>query len=121
MKLITQNGLPVEFTQGDTISIGLTAIDEEGNPVDLTGAMLLTQISGINGTGAIPFLNGQHTIDPDQVNNRGQFALALSQANTQACGEGPSKQILTMSTIASAVTFFRGTNILTVYPPVPTQ
>lgn len=121
MKLITQNGLPVEFTQGDNIVIALQALDEEGNPVSLTNAVFVTQIAGVNGTYAIPFPNSQHVADPDQVNNTGNFTLTLSQSNTQACGVGTAKQILTMVTIGTSATFYRGTDILEVYSPVPTS
>lgn len=111
---------PIEFTQGDTVTLELIATDDYGVPVDLTGAVFVTQILGPNTAGPIIFGNGQHTA-ADQSTNRGQFSLALTASNTAACGEGQHKQILTEVLISGVYTYFRGDNILTVYPNVPLQ
>ena len=111
----------IEFTQGNNAILSLIAVDENGNPVDLTGATISTQILGPNPNGPVTFGNSQHTIDPDQNSNRGYFILALSQANTLACGEGLNKEILSTVTIASIATTFRGVGILNVYVAVPVQ
>jgi len=122
MLLASQNNLPLDFTQGDDVTLNLIATDDQGNPQNLTGASLSTQILGPNGSGPVTFPNSQHTI-ANQTTNLGQFSLALgnSGADTSNCGEGPSKQIITQSTIDGEVTYFRGVNLLTVYPNVPTQ
>lgn len=121
MQLQSQTpNVPLEFTQGDTVTLELIAIDDSGNPFDLTGASLDTQILGANGIGPITFPNGQHTI-ANQTTNRGQFALALAPSDTNSCGVGGGKQILTTAAISGAVTNFLGNNILTVNPPVPIQ
>lgn len=122
MLLAAQNALPIEFTQGDDLTLQLIATDDAGNPVNLTGATLSTQILGANGVGPVTFPNSQHTI-ANQSTNRGQFALALASAgaDTTSCGEGSGKQILTTAVIAGVQTTYRGVNILTVYPVVPVQ
>lgn len=114
------SGQPIEFSQGDTVTLALLATDDQGIPVSLTGATLSTQILGPNTIGPIIFPNGQHTLGT-QSTAPGTFTLALSTANTNACGEGQHKEILTQVTISGAVTYFRGENLLTVYPSVPLQ
>jgi uncharacterized protein YfaS (alpha-2-macroglobulin family) len=122
MLLASQNNLPLDFTQGDDVTLNLIATDDQGNPQNLTGASLSTQILGPNGSGPVTFPNSQHTI-ANQITNPGQFSLTLRNAgsDTTSCGEGPSKQIITQSTVSGNVTYFRGMGLLTVYPNVPTQ
>lgn len=114
------NLLPLDFTQGDTPTLVLIATDDQGNPQNLTGASLSTQIQGANSIGPVVFGNGQHTL-ANQTTNPGQFSLALTASNTNACGEGPNKEIITTATISGVVTSYRGVNILTVYNAVPIQ
>lgn len=122
MLLLTTNNLPLEFTQGDTVTLTLVACDQQGNPVTLSlGTTLQTQILGPNGVGAVTFLNAQHTI-LNQATNQGQFTLALSNSDTLNISEGANKQIVTEGVdLSGAVTYYRGVNILTVDPNVPTQ
>lgn len=108
------------FTQGDTVVLHLLAVDDDGVPVNLTGAVLTTQIQGANIVGPVTFPNGQHTLG-DQNAAPGTFTLALSPSNTGDCGEGQGKQIVTQAAIAGAVTYFHGNNLLTVLVPEPLQ
>lgn len=122
MLLKSQDNLPLDFTQGDDVTLELLATDDQNNPIDLTGASLSTQILGANGQGPVTFPNSQHTL-ADQITNPGQFSLALANAgaDTTSCGEGANKQILTTAVISAVSTTYRGNNLLTVYPPVPIQ
>lgn len=120
MLLSAQNGQQIEFTQGDTVALSLIATDDAGNPVDLTGASLSTQILGPNGVGSVTFPNGQHTLG-DQTTNPGTFVLDLSTVNTAACNEGDGKQIITQAVISGVITYFRGINLLSVNVNVPLQ
>lgn len=120
MLLTTPNKLPVEFTQGDTPTLTLVATDDQGNPVDLTGASLSTQIQGANGAGVHVIPNAQHTL-ANQVTTPGQFAIALTAVDTNASGEGPNKEIITTATVGAVVTNYRGVALLTVYNAAPTQ
>lgn len=120
MLLNSQNNLPIQFTQGDTITLPLIATDQFGNPINLTGASLSTQILGANSIGPVTFPNAQHTL-ANQSTNPGQFSLALAAADTANCGEGANKQIITQASISGAITYYPGINILTVYPSVPLQ
>ena len=121
MLLNTQENLPVVFTQGDDTVLLLLATNDQGVPVDLPGASLSTQILGPNGAGQDVFPNSQHTVDPDQVANRGKFSLALSSTDTGNCGLGQHKQIITEALISGATTYFQGPNLLAVYADVPLQ
>lgn len=120
MLLTTPNLLPLEFTQGDTPTLTLVATDDQGNPVNLTGASLSTQIQGANSAGPIVFPNLQHTLS-NQTTNPGEFVLSLSAVDTGNCGEGLHKEIITTANIAGVITNYRGLNLLTVYNPVPIQ
>jgi uncharacterized protein YfaS (alpha-2-macroglobulin family) len=120
MLLQSTNQEPFEFTQGDDITLALTATDDQGNPINITGATFATQILGANGSGPVTFPNSQHTIVNAAL---GQFTLTLGNggADTTSCGLGHHKQIITALTISGLVTTCRGNNLLTVYPPVPVQ
>jgi hypothetical protein len=122
MLLASQSGNPLEFTQGDDVTLQLLATDDQGNPINLTGASLSTQIMGPNVVGPVTFPNGQHTL-ANQTTNPGQFALALGNAgaDTTSCGEGSAKQINTTAVVSGVSTTYRGVNILTVYPAPPSQ
>lgn len=109
----------INFTQGDQVILSLTAVDGDGNPVDLTGASFVSQILGYGGM-PVSFPNGQHTADPDQVANRGQYTLALSIDDTTSCNIGYDKDILTLISLGSTPIMYRA-RILNVLPPVPLQ
>jgi hypothetical protein len=115
-----QVGSLIEFSQGDNVTINLLATDDNNNPINLTGASFSTQIQGPNIVGPVTFPNGQHTLQ-NQTSFPGCFMLTLTQANTESCGLGANKEILTEVTISGLVTYFRGENLLTVYPAIPTQ
>lgn len=118
MQLQTQNLQPLEFSQGDVVTLNLVAVDDQGNPVDLTAAVFSTQILGANSVGPITFGNTQHTIVSAAA---GQFSLALADTDTANCGLGQHKEIITNIVTASVSANFRGVNLLTVYPQVPVQ
>lgn len=108
----------IKFTQGDTVSLKLTATDGQGNPIDLTGATFSTTMRGFDGA-VITFPNSQHTADPDQINNKGQFVLALSSTDTNNVPAGINKEIITLITIGLTQINYRGPNILTVVTAIP--
>jgi hypothetical protein len=121
MLLTAQNPLlPIEFTQGDNVVLALLATDDLGNPQNLTGASLSSQIQGSNLAGVITFPNSQHALG-NQVTAPGTFTLTLAAADTLNCGEGINKEILTQCIIAGSTTYFRGVNLLTVYGNTPVQ
>jgi hypothetical protein len=122
MLLVNQAyGQRIEFTQGDTVTLYLQATDDQGNPINLTGAALSTQILGPNPNGPVTFGNGQHTLG-NQSTNPGTFSLALAVGDTNSCGQGINKDIITESVISGVTTYFRGQNLLAeVYPAIPLQ
>lgn len=113
-------GQTIKFSQGDLTIIDLLAVDNSGNPVNLTGAILSTQILGPNGEGPVTFPNSQHTLG-NQTTNPGTFMLTLQPNDTGSCGEGTNKQIITQSSVPENPTYFQGFNLLTVYANIPFQ
>lgn len=113
-------GQPIEFSQGDTITLNLLCTDDNGIPQNLTGATFSTQIQGTNIVGPVTFPNNQH-IAGDQNTDPGTFQLSLASADTESCGLGPNKEILTTVVIGGSTTIYRGESILTVFPMVPIQ
>lgn len=105
----------IQFTQGDTPTLNMTAQDGDGNPVDISGASFSTQILGPTGA-LVTIPNSQHTI---VLGSAGTFQIALTALNTQACAVGPNKDVVTQITQGPGVTYFRGQGILTVQPSVP--
>lgn len=108
------------ITQGDTVTFQFTATNGEGQPFDLTGATLTTYVRGSDGE-AISFPNSQHTINPDQVFHKGEFTLALTTDDTNGIPLGIYKEVVTKVVQSSSTIYFRGKNILTVYPKIPIQ
>jgi hypothetical protein len=113
-------GVPIEFTQGETPTLFLLATTDQGIPYNLTGAVLTTQILGYNINGALTLPSIQHTVG-DQSTNPGTFTLALTSSNTEACGPGPNKEIITQAVIGLNVVVFRAESILTVFSETPVQ
>lgn len=110
--------LTLEITQGDTPLLDLEAQNGKNEPVDLTGATLTTYFRLLQGnTIAIP--NSQHTINPDQVLNKGQFTLALTAPNTTAITEGEHKEIITKVVQGGSTLYFHGPGLITVLSPIP--
>lgn len=110
----------LKFTQGDTAVLNLTAKTSASIPFDLTGATLTSYIKGPNGD-TVSFPNGQHTIDPDQVTNKGKYTLALTSDNTLSVGEGDNKAVITKVVQSGNTLYFHGTGILTVLANTPLQ
>lgn len=110
---------PLRITQGDDALFFLTCVDGDGNPVDLTGAIFQSFVNEANGHGILSIPNNQHFANPDQINFAGQFQLTLNEVNTQACGQGSHKELLTLVTIGSTSVMFRAPNSLQVYLATP--
>lgn len=109
--------MSIQFTQGDTAFMLLTAQDGDGNPIDISGGVFTTLIKGPGGV-IVSFPNSQHAI-VDAPN--GVYSLDLSQSDTASCDIGEDKDILTQIVQGSSAIYFRGIGILTVNPPVPLQ
>lgn len=107
----------INFTQGDTAVLQLTAQDGNGNPINLIGASFTTLILGAGGV-VESFPNSQHSIVSAAT---GQYSLSLSAANTAACNIGLDKTILTYIVQGGTTIYYRGVGVLNVFPPVPLQ
>lgn len=110
----------LKCTQGDDVTFTLRARTAENTYLDLTGATFSSFVRGIDGS-VITIPNVNHTANPDQVNHKGSFTLALTDTITATFGLGTDKDLITKVTIAGADTFFHGTGVLTVLPAVPLQ
>lgn len=108
----------VQITQGDNVSLILTAVDGNGIPVDLTGATFVSTMSAPLGE-YVQIPTDQHVANPDQVNFKGQFTLTLTIDNTMAISAGLHKELLTSITSGGATVYFRGFNLMNVYSAVP--
>lgn len=109
--------MALQFTQGDNVILNLSATDGNGNAINITGATFSTQILGAAGA-VQTFANAKHAIVSAPL---GTFTLTLSAADTNACGQGVGKDLITALTISGNVTYYRGTGILTVFAPIPLQ
>lgn len=110
---------PIHISQGDTAQLDLTAVDANGNPIDLSSASLQTFINGPNAGPIVEIDNGLHIINPDQINYTGQYSVFIDNMTTPLIGLGFHKEIITLVTMNETTTYFRGPNLLQVYPPVP--
>jgi hypothetical protein len=108
------------FTQGDTPNLLLTAVNAQGNPINLTGATFTTIFRSTDGT-TVTFPNGQHTANPDQTNYTGEYVLALSASDTMSVPVGTNKEVITQIIIGLNTTFFHGPGILTVLSAIPVR
>lgn len=107
----------IQFTQGDTAILNLTATDGDGNPINIAGASFVSYIKGTNGV-VVSFPNSQHSIVSSAS---GQYDLALASGDTASCGLGNNKDVLTVITIGSSIVCYRGQGILKVNPLEPLQ
>lgn len=104
----------LQFTQGDAITLNMTAQDGNGNPINLTGATFSTTFKGTSGTVTVP--NGQHTVVNAAL---GTYNIALAAADSAQIGVGPNKEIVTTITQSGLPIYFHGKRILTVLPAAP--
>ena len=110
-------GGPFDVVQGDTVLFYLTAVDGDGNPVDITAATFTTNIKGPNGS-IESFPTGQHAVVDGPS---GTFTLALSSDDSLSLGLGEHKEIVTQMLISTSTYYFRGINLLSVYDADPAQ
>jgi hypothetical protein len=65
--------------------------------------------------------NAQHTADPDQVTNRGDFTLTLSSSDTALVPAGQYKEVVTKIVLLAKTVYYHGENLLTVLPAKPVR
>lgn len=113
-------GSKVIFTQGDVANINLVAFNGVGEQINLTDATFQTLMNGPGGE-VISFPNGKHTANSDQVNNTGQFVLALNSSDTGSVAQGTNKEIITIITIDGSPISYHGFGLLNVLVPEPSS
>lgn len=106
----------IKFTQGDAALIVLFAEDEFGEPLDLTGATIVTKIAGKNSV--TEFDNSKHTI---VTAAQGKYTLNLSVADTAALESGSGMDVLSTVTQGGRPITYRGMGVLEVFPPAQAQ
>lgn len=92
------------LTRGDDIILSLRASLAPDDFFDLTGATMATTIH--SSPANVDFPNNSHTIDADQVANRGKCLLAVSQALSATFQPGESVKAVTTVTQGSRITHF---------------
>lgn len=110
----------ITISQGDTVTLQLTAANGDGVEVDLTGATFTTQIRSPNGV-LLTIPNADHTADPDQVANTGEFTISLTSAQTKALELGRDKEIVTKIVQGGSTIHYHAENILTVLNNFPVK
>ncbi len=109
----------ITFTQGDTPTLVLYAQDGDGNLMDLSGAVFTTQILS-DQKAKLTIANAAHTADSNQTTHKGKFTIALTADDTQKCGIGSGKDIVTKIVQSGGTVYLHGSGILTVLPNFPT-
>ena len=113
-----QPGETYRFTQGDTAVLNFIATDGFGNVVNISGATFTSVVKGPNGSTNVVIPNSQHTITSGPG---GLFSVYFQTTDTAACGTGAHKDVITQIIIGSTTVWYRGTNVLAVYPAIPLQ
>ena len=99
--------MAIEITQGDKLSITLTAPG-----TTLTGATLTTVFQKADGT-TLSIANASHTL-ADQSSFVGRFQVALSATDTASLPVGPGQSFYTKVDFTTTITHFHGHGLLTV-------
>lgn len=108
------------ITIGDSVDFQFLAVTGLGVPFDLTGATFTTFIRGPLGT-VVEFDNSAHTIAVNQVTNRGQFALALTEEDTEMLAPGADREVITQVVQGESTIYFHGVNLLNILVNVPVE
>jgi hypothetical protein len=98
----------ITLTQTDALVLTLTCTNH-----DLTGAVLQTHFKTASGADLI-IPSGQHTVDPDQVSNKGKFTVSLLTTDTAQMAVGTQLNFLTKVTQGGSIVHFHGRKLLNV-------
>ncbi len=106
----------IVVTSGDTVTLAFNAVTA-GVAFDLSGAVFETKIKDDSTGGYLVIADDQHTVDPDQITNKGNFTMVLP---TISCRIRANQDVVTKVTLVdSTVMYFHGDGILTVLPALP--
>lgn len=105
----------LRITKGDKVTLQLK-VKHLGQYHDLTGATLETRIAK-SASEDIVIPNASHTIDPDQVTNKGLFSLLVDSVESAQFLAGGYKNIVTKVTQGGTVFYVHGRGILEVLNP----
>lgn len=105
-------GTKRRITQGDALPL-LFRAKHAANYHDLTGATLETRIPKNNSQDLV-IPNGQHTIDPDQVTNRGKFTVTVTAEQSAQLMASGSLSVVTKITQGGQIIHNHGQGVLEV-------
>ena len=105
--------MPLEFTQGETPTLSLTATsDTNGTAVDITGGTFRTVFLKEDGATELEIGSSAHTI---LVGASGTFTVDLTATETQQIQTGSEKTFFTEITISGNILIFWARKALTVF------
>lgn len=98
----------ITISQGDELTLTLTCTNH-----DLTGATLTTKLKASDCTD-VEIANSAHTINPNQVTNKGKFTVNLTAADTAKLQTGEGLSIITKIVQSGKTIHFHGIGVLNV-------
>jgi hypothetical protein len=113
---LTAAGDLFNISIGDSLVIAMTAKNEDGTTINLTGAEFETKFRV--GSVIASFDNAKHAI-LDQSSLTGQFTLTINATDTQRLTPGLGKDIVTKITQGSSIIHYRADRILNVFSSDP--
>ena len=99
--------MAIKITQGDSITMNLTATTDGSTLFDLTGAVFTSQVIGKANDEIVEFADSKHTEAADQTADKGEFTLTLSATDTALLKVG-KRDLLTKVVQGATVTHFHG-------------
>lgn len=111
----TQNA--VNLTQGNTAVIEMVAM-ENGKPVDLTNAVLTTQVTAPS-SGLVTIPSNHHVINSDQFNFRGHYLVQIYAVDSNGMAALNGHEVITQVTQNGASRYFHAPAALNVVPNTP--
>lgn len=109
--------MSIQITQGDVVTLSLTAKTDGTTLFNLTGATFESYIYNEDNE-IVTIANGDHTAAADQSTDTGEFTIDLDATQTASLKLG-KRELVTKVTQGPTVTHFHGVDAVEVLPPLP--